>query len=383
MKAERRDSALATGSGILVAIQASEAVRLPRGPLRHSRAGGNPVNSATRLDSRLRGNDVLRLAGVLCVLVVLAVFALQARVAGAEETDVARRERIGAMTPAEKDRLRRRQERFATLPDDEKQRLRQFHKQLENDPQAEQMRAVMRRYHQWLETLSPFERAELLELPPPQRLDRVKKLVERQAKIAARQPNPRDIMGLMRWTVWYAAEHKMELMRDLPESARAPLAKAPPLARGRVVFWAVWQPWIGKGPPKRPMPTEAELAALRAELTDQTRKLLESKPVDQQWDWIVGYVRHAMHHRAKGLGGDEAFPEAMEEELDRFFAEELTPEQQDRLLQLPGNEMQRELRKLYITRQNLPDPPRRRPPMRDMRPGRRGGPESDRRDSPW
>ncbi len=100
-----------------------------------------------------------------------------------EPPEVARR-RIEGMSPAEKERLRARREQFAALDAAEQTHLRRLHEDLAADPEAEALWAVAERYFEWLKPLPPFVRAELLALPPVERVERVERLRRRGPQLS-------------------------------------------------------------------------------------------------------------------------------------------------------------------------------------------------------
>lgn len=73
----------------------------------------------------------------------------------------ANRERIKNMTAIERERVLRRADRFFDMSEEEQSRIRNLHKDLQNDPEAEKLRAVMTRYNEWLASLSVYEREDL------------------------------------------------------------------------------------------------------------------------------------------------------------------------------------------------------------------------------
>ena len=118
--------------------------------------------------------------------------------------------------------------------------------------------------------------------------------------------------------------------------------------------------------------TDADLTRLRAQLSPQARKRLEDLPTpQQQWEQVAAWIRHGMHPpgAARGMHGPPT--NADDERLATFFEKVLTDEERDRLLSLPGEEMQRQLQRLYLTRTRPPGGPGRRPDgfNRPRRPG--------------
>ena len=81
-----------------------------------------------------------------------------------DESLAQRRHRIESMSLGEKERLLQLRERFDALDQDQQQRLRRLYSSLQADADAPQLRQVMRRYGEWLKTLSSYARTELAEL---------------------------------------------------------------------------------------------------------------------------------------------------------------------------------------------------------------------------
>ena len=92
----------------------------------------------------------------------------------------ARRQRVEGMGLDEKEQLLRAEDRFVRLNPEEQQGLRRLDEQLQADPNAQQLRAIMRRYDEWLKSLSSFSRAELAEMKPVERVTRIQKEEQRR-----------------------------------------------------------------------------------------------------------------------------------------------------------------------------------------------------------
>ena len=75
------------------------------------------------------------------------------------------------MSDAERTALLQKKRRFDDLSAEEQTRLRQIHEECR--PTAPQeLQQVLERYYDWLRTLTPLERAEVLSLPADKRLKR-------------------------------------------------------------------------------------------------------------------------------------------------------------------------------------------------------------------
>ena len=286
-----------------------------------------------------------------------------AGVARADDARSDRRRRIESMTPAEKQELQRRREQFERLPPEEQQRLRNLHHQIEADADADQLREVMHRYSQWARTLPPHRRAELQELPPAERVERIKAWYQEELRQQAGRLGPEDTEGLLRWMEKSAARHEAKFLESLPQERRAQFAALDAQVRQRAVMWMVWQRWLMVAPGQPPAIPEGELAQLRNELSPETRARLEAEPDAEQWKTVMGWIRHELRSQWSRRGR-MPMPSADDTQLAQFFESELTSEERDRLLNLPGDEMLRELQRLYLMRLNLlgPGPEPGRPP---------------------
>jgi len=255
-----------------------------------------------------------------------------------------RRQRIEDMKPAEQEQLLRKQERWESLAPAERERLLRLHEEVTNNPEAAQ---VMRRYCEWLSTLPAARRETLLELEPKDRIKRIKELREEEAKANARRPDPGDVERLVRWMDEYAAKQEDRFVKKLPEDRRQPWAKLDARKRHDRIKWFIWLGWQIPGPGKLPTMSDEDLKDVRARLSPDTQKRLEALPPAEQWRTFAGWLRRS--------------PPIDEEHLADFFERELTNEERDDLMSRPPDEMQKELRKLYLAKYKLIEPPVRPP----------------------
>lgn len=297
----------------------------------------------------------------------------------ADQTLEQRRARIEALSPAEKQELLERFKRFNRLDPAEQERLRRLRKQLDEDEQGEQLRQVMQRYYDWLKTLAPYRRAELLELPADARVKRIQELLADasrrsgrptgswgetmhrawrggalpdSAKRPLRRPDPADMEGLFAWMDSYAKRHEDALLKKLPnpqrERLRNELARVTdPVRRQELLGW-IWLWWQLDSPSQLPALSDRELAELRSKLSETTRKRLEGLAPAEQWRAISGLITAFLLHQYSSRHTGKPLPAVTEEELAQFFERELTAEQRDKLLNLSGEEMQRQLWRMYV-----------------------------------
>jgi hypothetical protein len=257
----------------------------------------------------------------------------------AEETISERRARILKMSDTEREDLRRHFEQFLALDASQQHQLRYFRDKLDRDPQAAELEAVMERFHKWFSSLPTYRWAELLSLGPEERIKRIKFLVDEQTQKFSNQ----DFAGLRHWIDQYVARHGEEVfLRSLPEESRRALERMPPEKRKRAIV-AMLLTWRGL------LQNTQDLADLRNGLTPTTRDRLAALPPDEQRQMIADAVRQWVRPQ---MAGKSKYPWAMIDDADlaRYFEKALTFEQRDRLLALPAEDMQRELRQMYLSR---------------------------------
>jgi hypothetical protein len=257
-----------------------------------------------------------------------------------------RRERIEGMSLVEKEHLLRLQEQFDDLDREQRDRLRQLDESLRAAADGPELWPIMRRYCGWLKTRFSFTRAELEEQPAGDRLKSVQKLLRQDQAGEGRRLVGKDAEALLQWMRDFVARHKAELLDELPQSERKKFDSLPPARQRAELFGQLRQQRQAAGPGKLPpFATDADLARLRAELSPEVRKRLEGKPTAQQWQQVAVWMRH--------LGGPrptrDLLSPADDQRLYEFF-EKLSEEEKGRLLSMPGEDMQRELLRLYSGR---------------------------------
>jgi hypothetical protein len=291
------------------------------------------------------------------------------------ETSSQRRETLERMTPQEKEDLKAKLDKFNALSADDQQRLRRFEEQLNADQQRDRLRRIMNQFHEWLKTLSPIERTELLALGIAPRIDQIRSLQHAQeAKLGAKGGGPRlskqDVDVLHEWEAEFAKNHRSELLADVPSQWSQPdwqkrfgptFAPDNPrmLAANARFHWR--NGTVGEG--KKVTVSDSEIQQLIAKLSPQAAKILQPQTTQQRiktiGGWIVLFSRARLFNRPPGEGP----PQVSQEELNKFF-EGLPAEDLDKLTALPNDEdFKSALRRLYFQR---------------MRPNRGGGP----RDAP-
>ncbi len=265
--------------------------------------------------------------------VLLLVFA------GADEGLEQRRARVAAMSPEEKAALQARWERYQRLPPAERQRIAQLHAAIEADPQAERLRGAMRRYVEWLGKQPPYVRGQLVEMPVAERVRALRKL--------AADVSPEDRRKAVEWLDQQVAVLEAKAAQAIPGDRRQFLARMPAEQRRR--FWVLMLLERSRhGDLAKIFPIDpSALAELRGRLSPEGRRRLENETPEDQLEIVFQWIRTEFGWQ---WGRGRVFPQVDEDRLIEFFEKEITPEQRDYLLNLSGEEMQRELRKMYFAR---------------------------------
>jgi hypothetical protein len=316
--------------------------------LRETKLGNEKLGKARAL-----GNSPSREAIGAILLALVATSPLWAASWLAE-----RQQAVEKMSPAEKQDLNDEYKKFLALSTDQQDQLRALNRNLENDPQGERLRGVMHRYYDWLKTLRPDERADLLSLPLADRPARIKSLKQRQEAFAAKLPagshlTPQDVQVLSDWVKTYAAAHEAELVKDFPAQRRGDFPgnekfpgndKAP---RERPRQFTAWRPWLG---PKLPNVSKEEMDDLAHQLSPEPRKVIDSRPtLPEKIELIHEWLQAIWRQRAGGGGFGRHGRNVGPKELARFFENDLSKEEQDKLSHITDkDEQHRELQRLFL-----------------------------------
>lgn len=261
-----------------------------------------------------------------------------------EETVAARRTRVANMSAEEKEELRQKQERFTGLSDTEKTHLRDLHSELSTASDGERLKNVLERYHAWLATLSSAERAALLSLPADQRLAKMKEIIRVQEEKQFRELvksnlQPEDRKAIILWLENFVKTHEKEVLAEIPKEFRPPEINNRnrwPVMQGIVHRWA-------ENDPKMPRPSQEEVETLLASLSPKAGQAIANvrepgAKVRMAQEWI----RAAIASRYM-----PTLPPIDPEELRRFSTEELSPQERERLENLPADEMPVALQRAY------------------------------------
>ncbi|MEM7314384.1 MAG: hypothetical protein AAF497_14650 [Planctomycetota bacterium] len=249
---------------------------------------------------------------------------------------------VRGLSDAEITNLQNKHDRFEKLSPEEQTRMRKLHRELASHDRAKRLHQVMQKYQQWLKSLSDSERSRLLDLPPAERIEQIKKLKVEQDRKWLREYGSElrtsDIRALSQFIQEYTEQHKPELSQIVPEFARSRLRDIrSPIMRS----FAFWSMATRSGEPL-PKPSEQEWEKLTQSLSQAARTQLAKATTDEdKFESVHAWFRTIIM-RPDRL---ESIPK---KELEDFFFNELTPEERDELRDMAPDEMQRNLRMLYV-----------------------------------
>ena len=276
----------------------------------------------------------------------------------ADHALAAGRARIEQMSQAELDRLARSRQRFNELSAPEQQQLRDLQAAIESSPRSAELLRVMDAYHAWLKTLSPGQRAELVELPFEQRVAEIKRLrVEHQQTEALRSIGLSDVRELSNWL---RAHYEPRILAVLSQPRRRRFEQLPPAVRG-IILLDLYSRMLRVPEQARQwhLPDEDQLTDLHRRLSEPAQRRLEStSTVEGKQRIVVGWIRE-VGRRMSSREWSSHIANVSDEELTDFFENELDTHTREQLLMLPPEAMWSELRHEYLRRE-LPElnPPR-------------------------
>ena len=262
-----------------------------------------------------------------------------------------RRQQLDAMSAEEKDALRRKKQRFDRLPEAEQQRMRELHSTISSHENGDKLIDVLVRYNEWLKTLPSAERAKLLGLPADKRIEQIKLLRQQQVSktyglLGNKQEPPGDLAKLFLWVNMFVRRHESEIVAGLPKQVREQVALADPRRRQRMLLSAAIG-LMGRRPGQRmPQPSFQEMAQLKDALSPQAKRILENEPdATRRIMMVQRWLQAAVLARQ--------LPPIEDGELRRFFNEDLTDVEREKLDQLSQDQRQRQLRRLYYMRNRV------------------------------
>ena len=253
------------------------------------------------------------------------------------------------MTDAEKQALLQKKQRFDELSAEDRHKLEQLHDELAQAPDCDRLRSVLDRYYQWLRTLPPGERAQLISLPTDERLTRIREIMKSQEGQRFRMMvdgslSQDDKQVIQRWLDEFAARHEEEILAAMADDRfREKMKELDPEKRRLILSGVIWRPGN-----EMPRPTAEDRLQLSESLSREAREMLARASNDEERDRVLNnWIRAATFSRM--------WKQPSAEELEEFAKNRLSPPQRDYLESLPRDRMFDELRKMYYRDRIPPD----------------------------
>ncbi len=305
-----------------------------------------------RCRSRRTAFAVAPIAIALAIVTGILVGASDMR---ADETLRQRQARVRAMSPTEKQDLLAKQDRFNRLTPEQRDRVTELHTELSSHPDAAKLNQVLDRYFVWLGTLPSQERAELLDLPPAERMERIRQLKAREEdrRLAELGLTANDARVLLTWFENEVEKHEEPLIQAAREDAATGVGQEREPAdsrmnenerRGFLIFRTLWR---GMDTLLALIPPE-DVRRLVDQLSDSARNRYLSEPADQKQRLLTDWIRSSIRSRFRP-------PPVRDEDLLRMMPD-LPPEDRAALEALPRERLYAELRKRYEMWRGLKDP---------------------------
>jgi hypothetical protein len=267
--------------------------------------------------------------------------------ANADEAPAARRASLAQLKPHEQQELLRKYERFQAMPAEEQQRLRDLQAQIGSDPNSARLHQVLARYHEWLKTITPSQRATLADLAPEERVAEIKSIQRRQEDAQRLQPLTREDRGqIRRWIDALIDQHRAELVAGISERYRKWFDEADPLQKRMALVYIIFGRSRDDAIESRV--TQDDINRLAAELSPTARAELEkAETLEAKGKLVRGWIFASLRRYDSWQAGRRENP-VVGEELLQFLQNDVPQAERERLLKMPREDMLRELRRMYF-----------------------------------
>ena len=280
------------------------------------------------------------------------------RAATAEELKIADT-RVRSMDQEQLFELRRKRDTFYSLPPAQQAAMRDLYQQIQAHPHADRLMTVLQRFYSWYRGLDPIAQPKILdETDLEKRVAAIQQLMRDQSRDSNALPfSNRDLEVVEKWVEDFAKERSEDIKKvanQLAEAAEGNSNNNPMVRmmfRGEIAPAALFRRLINFAF----VPGRANPQLLDIVKDEDLAKLFASFSSEGQ-----SMVPEGREARLRLLLTLVRRPYASEEDLHKFYVQELTAEQRDSLDRMPPERMNRELRQLYIQKKY-------------QLPGRRGG----------
>jgi hypothetical protein len=295
-------------------------------------------------------NPDIRQWKMYCLVLLLLTVSWLAAGALGEATG---RQRIARMSVAEKQDLLDKKQLFYGLDASEQQRLRSIHQQIHEASDRPLLEAMMKRYSEWVQTLPAPQRVELSSMQTDECVAAVRHMLSeleerRLAELATRRLDLEDMRSVSSWLDEVVRQHEStlqplleEIIKDMPQLQRRQLSRIrKPSERARVLTASMIMRAANSGEPMAgPLQLDQHFTDLISQLS----------PTGQD-----AYTRVADAREQQRMVGRWIITAALwsltavsDEELERFYLEDLDVNDRDYIDQLSGVRFRQKLVELY------------------------------------
>jgi hypothetical protein len=282
------------------------------------------------------------LAGA-AMLAVLGTF--HARSAQADTVSEAQ-EKLDSLSPEARHELLQKKERFEQLKEVERERMRELHASIHRSPDCKRLMGTLERYHQWLMTLTPLQRDELVSLPLEKRIDRIKQIQKEQQKqrfrdLTSKLP-PEDFDAIIHWLETFIESHQEEIADQMMEPFKTRYRSLPDAEQKQKRRMLAFTAIAPRRSDAKPILPGEQFETLVPQLSSLAQKeLLSVKDAAQKEQILRDWLRAAVMIKLA--------PQVTDEQLRDFF-QGLSVVERERLEALPPEQMRLALRGLYFQR---------------------------------
>ena len=241
---------------------------------------------------------------------------------------------LRSLSDADRTSLRAKFNRFRELPPPEQQRLRDLAADISRLPEAEKLHQTMLLYQEWLGGLPPPQQFELRTLPAAERVRTAKDWVDKSRDDALLSLSSDELKVLTRKVRKPLEELLRSATHDLnvgdhnhgPRNSRPPFPSVGQLRRELTIQFAR----------DVALPGKFQSVVIEA-LPERAQAPFSQLPPREKIERFMTWMR-----QVEALRGN-----VPQQELERFFAEELDAESRAELLSLPPGEMEQALKQRY------------------------------------
>ncbi len=254
------------------------------------------------------------------------------------------------MSAAEREQLARKLDRFMEYSPQEQQRLRDLHDHLNRGSEGATLHDVLVSYHEWLDVLPSGVREKLNGLSDDERLGQVthlKQFGNRGDDLSG--ATAQDLPVVYDWLDDFSWQHREALLATLSDRRRKVVEGMKPIQEHLALRWIMLHRGSGHPLATDIFPTSADIARLAERLSPPARARLDAASEDAEQQQLIhhwGQLAQQQVRMTVGLQG--VLPQVSVDELRRFSREELTKEQRDEFLAMGLQQMNRQLRALYL-----------------------------------